>query len=79
MRSVTPSRQISFDPQQSGPTAGFAPASSCLPALSRSKTGGAFLSRATSAIALNNTARARGVEPREAVLEATGSSGSTLV
>jgi hypothetical protein len=29
MRSVTPSRQISFDPQQSGPTAGFAPASSC--------------------------------------------------
>jgi hypothetical protein len=40
---------------------------------------GAFLSRATSAIARNNTARARGVEPRKAVLEAAGSPGSTLV
>ena len=40
---------------------------------------GAFLDRATSAYAANNTARARGVEPREAVLEAAGSPGSTLV
>src|ERR1700730_8684235 len=54
------------------PTAGFAPASSCLQDRRLSQSSHVGTHRI-------NTARARGVEPRKAVLEAAGSPRSTLV